>query len=51
MKAAQIKAEDMAKRNYMAHVDPDGYGMNHFINKAGYKLIPAFMKSNSANNF
>jgi len=37
-RVAEQKALDMAKRNYFEHVDPDGYGMNHFINKAGYAL-------------
>src|ERR1041385_5049076 len=37
-KVAEAKAYDMAKRNYMAHVDPDGFGINYFINKSGYKL-------------
>ena len=50
-KAAGKKALDMAKRGYFGHVDPEGYGMNYHINKSGYKLIPAFLKNKSANNF
>lgn len=38
IKAAQAKAEDMANRNYFAHVDPDGNGMNIKIHLAGYEL-------------
>ncbi len=49
--AAQKKAQDMADRGYLGHVDPDGYGMNYFINQAGYTLIPDFLRSKSANNF
>ncbi len=50
-KAAQHKAEDMATRNYFAHVDPDGYGMNYYINQAGYTLIASFLSSNHLNYF
>jgi len=49
--AAQKKAQDMADRGYFAHVDPDGYGMNHFINQAGYTLPPDFLRSKSDNYF
>lgn len=48
---AEAKALDMAKRNYFAHVDPDGFGMNHYIMKAGYKLDSAWLKSPKANYF
>jgi uncharacterized protein YkwD len=36
--AAEKKALDMAKRDYFDHVNPEGYGMNYWIVKAGYKL-------------
>ncbi len=49
--AAQRKAQDMADRNYFAHVDPDGYGMNYFIQNAGYQLISDFLRENASNNF
>lgn len=49
--AAQRKAQDMADRNYFAHVDPDGYGMNYFIKNAGYQLISDFLSENASNNF
>lgn len=49
--AAQRKAQDMADRNYFAHVDPDGYGMNYFIQKAGYQLISDFLVEKASNNF
>jgi uncharacterized protein YkwD len=48
---AEGKAYDMAKRNYFDHVDPDGYGINYFINKAGYKLESDWLTSKSDNYF
>tara|TARA_B110000977_G_scaffold175393_1_gene230101 strand:+ start:26 stop:619 length:594 start_codon:yes stop_codon:yes gene_type:complete len=48
---AQRKAFDMADKNYFDHVDPLGYGINYYINKAGYKLISAFLKNKKDNNF
>jgi uncharacterized protein YkwD len=48
---AEAKALDMATRNYVGHVDPDGYGMNHFIQKAGYKLRDRWLTSKDANFF
>lgn len=50
-KAAYNKAKDMAERNYFAHVDPDGYGMNYKINEAGFTLADYLMKSKTSNNF
>jgi len=50
-KVAETKALDMANRNYFAHVDPDGYGINHFIHKAGYKLNKDWLGNKSDNNF
>jgi len=49
-KVAEAKAYDMASRNYFGHTDPDGYGMNYFINKAGYQLEPKWL-TNKANNY
>jgi len=49
--AAQRKAQDMADRNYMEHIDPDGYGMNYFIQNAGYQLNPNWLANISMNNF
>lgn len=48
---AEAKAMDMATRNYIGHVDPDGYGMNYFINKAGYKLKAKWLATKEANYF
>lgn len=50
-KVANAKAMDMATRNYFAHVDPDGNGINIKINDAGYLLIPAFLTTKNQNNF
>jgi hypothetical protein len=46
---AERKAADMATQNYFAHVDKKGYGMNYYVNKAGYKL-PEFWLDNKKNN-
>ena len=46
---AQKKAEDLANRNYFSHVNPDGYGINFFIQRAGYTL-PKEWTDNIANN-
>ena len=50
-KVAETKAADMARRNYFGHVDPDGYGINYFINKSGYKLVPEWIKERNLNYF
>ena len=50
-KIAENKAYDMANRNYMGHVDPDGYGMNYYIKKSGYKLNPKWTVQKNANYF
>ena len=49
-KAAEAKAYDMANRNYFNHIDPNGYGMNYYIQKNGYSLDPAWTNS-KRNNF
>lgn len=36
-RAAQLKAEDMAKEGYYAHVSPDGETPMHWADMAGYK--------------
>lgn len=50
-RVAEAKALDMATRNYFAHVDPDGYGINYYIHKAGYALQPAWLKDRKFNYF
>ena len=46
---ARARARDMARRNYFGHVDPDGYGPNWHLTRAGYRLPTewtAFRNSN-----
>lgn len=50
-KVAEAKALDMAKRNYFAHVNPDGYGINFFVNQSGYKLNADWLKDKKENFF
>lgn len=50
-KAALYKAKDMAKRDYFAHIDPDGYGINYFIDEAGYELEESWLEEKSMNYF
>jgi uncharacterized protein YkwD len=49
--AAERKALDMASRDYFAHVDPDGYGMNHHMRQAGYELREDWTTPRSSNYF
>jgi len=37
--AAQNKAEDMAKRDYFSHYDPEGRRFTHFVKQAGYDYM------------
>ena len=50
-RVANAKALDMANRNYFAHVDPDGNGINIKISEAGYQLNAGFLSTKSQNNF
>lgn len=50
-KVAEMRAMDMAKRDYFDHTDPDGFGPNHHINRAGYTLNADWLKRRNANNF
>lgn len=50
-KVAEAKALDMANRDYFSHVDPDGFGMNYYINKSGYTLNKDWLTSKDENNF
>ena len=47
---AQAKAEDMVKRNYFEHINPDGKGINIMILEAGYP-IPAEWANPKSNNY
>ena len=50
-KAAEAKALDMAQRDFFGHVDPDGFGMNVRMDRAGYRLPSAWLKPPSSNFF
>jgi uncharacterized protein YkwD len=50
-RVAEARAMDMAKRNYFAHVDPDGFGVNYHMNLAGYTLPEEWLKDKKANFF
>ena len=50
-RVAEAKALDMGTRNYFAHVDPDGNGINIKMSEAGYTLDPAFLDKKSSNYF
>lgn len=49
-RSARKKAEDMARRNYFAHVDPDGNGPNLLARGEGYPL-PAWWGTGRALNY
>lgn len=50
-RVAEQKALDMAKRQYFSHTDPDGYGINYYIHKAGYTLNEEWLDKKENNNF
>jgi uncharacterized protein YkwD len=50
-KVAEAKAMDMARRNYFGHVNPDGFGINYFIQQSGYSLNEAWTKNKAENYF
>ena len=35
---ARERAEDMARRHYFGHINPDGFGPNYLVRQAGYVL-------------
>ncbi len=47
---ARSRAEDMAKRNYFAHVNPDGHAANYLVQQAGYQL-PSWWGNDPAANY
>lgn len=50
-KAARWKVRDMAEKDYFNHIDKNGYGMNHHINRFGYALNADWLEDKRANNF
>lgn len=47
---ARRKAQDMADRMYFSHTDPDGFGENYWVRKAGYVLPDYYGTTPEANN-
>ncbi len=45
---ARARAEDMARRRYFSHVNPDGLGPNYLVRSAGYEL-PSSWSGRSGN--
>ena len=50
-KVAQNKAEDMAKRNYFDHTNPEGRGINIMILEAGYQIPTEWAEPKNNNYF
>lgn len=50
-KVAEARAIDMAENDYFAHIDPLGYGVNYYINNAGYELEPDWLELKTNNFF
>lgn len=49
-KVAAARAADMAARNYVDHVNPDGYGPNYLVRAAGYPLPQFYSQAKDGNN-
>jgi len=49
-RVARERAEDMARRRYFSHVNPDGYGPNYLVRQAGYVLPSYYDQAPDANN-
>ncbi len=47
---ANRKAEDMGKRSYFSHTDPDGFGPNFRVREAGYPLPSLYANAPTSNN-
>ncbi len=50
-KVAELKAMDMGKRNFFAHVNPEGKGINIMVHEAGYLLPPEWIEDKKENFF
>ena len=48
---AERKAMDMATNDYFAHVDPHGFGMNHYIDEGGYRIAIQWLINPKENGF
>ena len=49
-RVARERAQDMARRNYFGHVNPDGLGPDYLVSQAGYLLPKSYGKKKSSNN-
>jgi uncharacterized protein YkwD len=49
-RVARERAQDMARRGYFSHVNPDGLGANYLVRQAGYVLPDSYGKKKSSNN-
>jgi uncharacterized protein YkwD len=47
---ARARAEDMGRRAYFAHVNPDGLGPNYFVRQGGYVLPNNYSQEPGGNN-
>jgi uncharacterized protein YkwD len=47
---ARARAEDMGRRRYFNHIDPDGHGPNYLVRQAGYALPSEYSTAENANN-
>ncbi|HXB10870.1 MAG TPA: CAP domain-containing protein [Bacteroidia bacterium] len=48
---AERRALSMASRGWFGDVDPDGYGVNYYVNKAAYSLTDEQIKHKKESNF
>ncbi len=48
---AEQRAEDMASNDYFGKRDKQGYGLNYYINKAGYRLDDQYLKHTRDDDF
>jgi uncharacterized protein YkwD len=49
-KVARERAEDMGRRGYFSHINPEGFGPNYLVQQAGYLLPSYYVQSLPANN-
>ncbi len=47
---ARTHAEDMARRGYFDHTNPEGYGPNYLVRRAGYSLPSFYSTALDGNN-
>lgn len=47
---ARARAEDMGRRKFFGHVNPDGQGPNYLVRQAGYTLPPEYSTAMNGNN-